>query len=37
VTFHDLGWIALVEMVLFIVVLFVGYIYILKKGALEWD
>ena len=37
VTFRDLGWIALVEMVLFIAVLFVGYIYILKKGALEWD
>ena len=37
VTFRDLGWIALVEMALFIAVLFVGYIYILKKGALEWD
>ena len=27
----------LVEMVIFIVILFVGYIYVWKKGALEWE
>ncbi len=37
VTFRDLGWLALVEMALFIGMLFVGYVYVLKKGALEWD
>jgi len=25
------------EMLVFIVILFVGYIYIWKKGALEWE
>ena len=27
----------LAEMVVFIVILFVGYIYVWKKGALEWE
>ncbi len=27
----------LVEMGVFIVILFVGYIYVWKKGALEWE
>jgi NADH-quinone oxidoreductase subunit A len=37
VTFDKLGAFALGEMFLFIVLLFVGYLYALKKGALEWD
>jgi NADH-quinone oxidoreductase subunit A len=37
VTFDKLGAFALVEMFLFIGLLFVGYIYVIKKGALEWD
>ncbi len=37
VTFDKLGAFALWEMFLFIALLFVGYIYVLKKGALEWD
>jgi NADH-quinone oxidoreductase subunit A len=37
VAFDKLGLLALVEMLLFIVILFVGYIYVWKKGALEWD
>ena len=37
VTFDQLGLLALVEMLLFIAILFVGYIYVWKKGALEWD
>ena len=37
VTFRQLGLYGLVEMVLFIVILFVGYVYLLKKHALDWD
>ena|SRR5437868_1531803 len=37
VTFDKLGAFALGEMFIFIALLFIGYIYILKKGALEWD
>ena len=37
VTFDRLGLLALVEMLLFIAILFVGYAYVWKKGALEWD
>ena len=37
VVFDKLGAFAMWEMFLFIALLFVGYIYILKKGALEWD
>lgn len=28
---------ALVEMIVFIVILIIGYIYMLRKGALKWD
>ena len=37
VAFRQIGLYGLVEMVLFIVILFVGYLYLLKKRALEWD
>ncbi len=37
VTFDKIGVFALGEMFLFIALLFIGYIYILKKGALQWD
>src|SRR5437870_4999432 len=37
VTFPKLGANALVEMFVFIALLFVGYLYALKKGAFEWD
>ena len=37
VSFDHLGLLALVEMLLFIAILFVGYVYVWKKGALEWD
>ena len=33
----DMGGLLLVEMFLFVVVLTVGYIYLWKRGALEWD
>jgi NADH-quinone oxidoreductase subunit A len=31
------GLFPLIEMFLFVVILFVGYIYVWKKGGLEWD
>ncbi|SNB47588.1 NADH-quinone oxidoreductase subunit A [Geobacter sp. DSM 9736] len=31
------GTFVFVEMMVFIVILFVGYIYVWKKGALEWE
>jgi NADH-quinone oxidoreductase subunit A len=37
VLFKRLGVFGLFEMGLFIVILFVGYIYVWKKGALEWE
>jgi len=37
VVFKQLGLFGLVEMVLFIFILLVGYFYAWKKGALEWE
>jgi len=37
VAFRQLGLYGLIEMGLFIVVLLVGYLYVLKKRALEWN
>ena len=37
VSFRQLGLYGLIEMVLFIAILFVGYAYLLQKRALEWD
>ncbi len=37
VNFRALGWFGYVEMVIFIFVLLLGYIYLWKKGALKWD
>ena len=37
VNFREMGLFGLVEMFIFIGVLFAGYIYIVKKGALKWD
>ena len=36
-SFDLMGTFALVEMVLFIVTVFVAYIYVLRRGGLEWD
>ena len=36
VIFDDLGVFGFVEMLVFIALLFAGYIYAWKKGALEW-
>jgi len=37
ITFRKLGWFGLIEMVIFIAILLVGYVYAWKKGALEWE
>jgi NADH-quinone oxidoreductase subunit A len=37
VVFRSLGLFALLEMLVFIAILLVGYIYAWKKGALEWE
>ena len=37
VVFRQLGLFGLFEMFLFIAVLLVGYVYVWKKGALEWE
>ena len=36
VDFKVLGWFGFVEMILFILLLVIGFIYAWKKGALEW-
>ena len=37
VVYRQLGIFGLVEMLIFIVILLVGYVYAWKKGALEWE
>jgi NADH-quinone oxidoreductase subunit A len=37
IVFRQLGLFGLIEMVIFIFILLVGYVYAWKKGALEWE
>jgi len=37
IVFRQLGIFGLLEMLVFIVILLVGYVYAWKKGALEWE
>jgi len=37
VQFRELGYYGLAAMLLFMVLLFSGYLYVIKKGALRWD
>jgi NADH-quinone oxidoreductase subunit A len=37
ITFRQLGLFGLIEMIIFIAVLLVGYVYAWRKGALEWE
>ena len=37
VSFGQMGTFALVEMVLFIATVFIAYVYVLRRGGLEWD
>jgi NADH-quinone oxidoreductase subunit A len=36
VAFNVIGWFALIEMVLFVALLLVAYVYAWRKGALDW-
>src|SRR6266850_629458 len=37
VTFRSLGMFGFVEMAIFVLVLALGFVYVWRKGALEWD
>jgi len=37
VVFRDLGWFGFVEMLVFFVIVGVGFVYAWKIGALEWE
>ena len=37
IAFRQLGLFGLIEMVIFITILLIGYVYAWKKGALEWE
>lgn len=37
IVYDRLGLFGLIEMVIFIAILVVGYVYIWRKGALEWE
>ena len=36
-TFKDLGWFGIIEVLIFLIILLAGYVYVLKRGALEWE
>ncbi len=36
-TFKALGWFGITEILVFMVILVAGYVYVVKRGALEWD
>jgi NADH-quinone oxidoreductase subunit A len=35
--FRNLGWFGIAEIVVFLTILVAGYVYVVKRGALEWD
>jgi NADH-quinone oxidoreductase subunit A len=35
--FPELGWFGIAEILIFMLILVAGYIYVVKRGALEWD
>jgi NADH-quinone oxidoreductase subunit A len=37
VNFRSLGWDGFLEVLLFITLFLVGFVYIIKKGALQWE
>ncbi len=36
-TFKSLGWFGIVEIFVFVAILVAGYVYVLKRKALEWE
>ena len=37
ITFKQLGWFGIAEILVFLVILVLGFVYVVKRGALEWD
>ena len=37
VNFKELGWNGFIEVILFVAFFLIGFIYIIKKGALNWE
>ncbi|MCW2782364.1 MAG: NADH-ubiquinone/plastoquinone oxidoreductase chain 3 [Marmoricola sp.] len=37
VAYDQMAWFGLIEMVLFIVPVFVAYVYVWRRGGLDWD
>lgn len=37
VVYKDLGWAAFIEMALFVILILSGFLYIWKKGVLDWS
>ena len=37
VVFRQLGWFGFIEMLVFVGILLVGYVYAWRQGALEWE
>lgn len=37
VVFRELGWVGFAEMLLFLAVVLLGFVYAWQKGALEWE
>ncbi len=37
VAFDSLGWFGLVEMLIFMLTVFIAYAYVWRRGGLEWD
>lgn len=37
VVVKSVGWVALIEVLIFIFILFIGFLYAHKKGALKWQ
>ncbi|HEY6978530.1 MAG TPA: NADH-quinone oxidoreductase subunit A [Chitinophagaceae bacterium] len=37
VNFRELGWTGFIEIILFVGFFLVGFIYLIKKGALKWE
>ncbi|MCL5997922.1 MAG: NADH-quinone oxidoreductase subunit A [Chloroflexi bacterium] len=37
VAYRQLGWFGFIEMLIFIGILLAGYVWVWKKGALEWE
>src|SRR4051812_27012605 len=37
VVLHRLSWFGFIEFAFFLVILFIAYIYVWRKGALEWQ